>query len=210
MTRATMTEDGLDELIDEMLAQGPAARDANAWKQILHAGNSGERWLARVGKRKAAITQARLVAHRGWLARLLLGLRRGRRRLGAVARTPARATAAPSLLGATLGPTAGDEATGVVELPWGEHRVRPTRVGETVRVEVSGPATVAYVTDEAQGMLPTKAWKLEEGEAPVALVVMASGTRALSTEVADLVERASAAVLVLVEDEGGSDANEET
>ncbi len=171
-TRGTPDALALDRMV--LGTDDPAdAGDRAAWIDLLAAPDAHRAWQRAVDRRAESDRFAAVVIDHSWLAAPLLSARRAMRRAvdrlswpGAEARTTG------SLLAATLGADPPDATT--VAIAPGDHRVLALGLGATLHFDLP-PGTVLRVQtpsglhDLGAGVV---AWRLDEGDAPVALALV--------------------------------------
>lgn len=191
--------DDLDDLVEEILVGGLAAEDGSAWKRLVAEPGGARAWASEVARQKRRARIAALVAGRPWMAQVMLSVRRAARRIARPAFAAGTALIESDVFQASLGSADASSEAASVRVEWGESEILAVPIGATVTVVTDGPSAVWWMTSRDRGPLPTKAWTLEPGEAPVVLAVVHA--REASEELDELLPRHVAALIVLIERE---------
>jgi hypothetical protein len=187
----------IDDVVEEILVGGPAAEDHAAWKRLVAEPGGATAWETAVARQKWQASVASLVSGRPWLAQAMLLVRRAARRLARPLFAPGSAAIRDHMLDATLGPGQPSSDALTVSVDWGGSESMAVPLGATVAVTTDGPSAVWWMTSQGRGPLPTKAWKLELGEAPVVLAIVQS--EETGGDLDELLTRHVAALVVLTE-----------
>ena len=169
-----MTQSPLDTMdIDEILSLKHEADHDRIWQALIEDPEASVLWDRELERRHRIEQVASVAMGRPTLARLfqlVVACRRWGARLPNLAIDLLPET--PQAVG-RLGPTESSRAE-PLRLEWGQVLFRATQVGELVRLtclDGDDGWTVRYVSGDASDALPTRAWRLEPGETPVALIV---------------------------------------
>lgn len=185
--------------LDAILLGEESERTAQAWRRLIEQPGGAQAWAAAVERRARIDRAAAVLARAPWLAPLLRQAGRVKRR-GAGAASALRDVGArwlpgPPVLARAL--DAGDVRT--VAVAWGEATVVHLAVGERIelRLDEDAAASLWSLGEAGAVALPGRAWQLEQGEAPVVLVVTA-GPRGADLDRS--AERATAMAIVVIEE----------
>jgi hypothetical protein len=187
--------------LDALVIGTDEPADQRAWEALVRHPGGAEAWAAAVTRRRHLDLLAGATLGRPWLARAVRAMTGAARRMG---RAPDIALTiehpGTSLMAATLGPGA-EESVEPVRPAWGQIVSVRLRVGEQIALDAGtaqAPVDVRYLCRGEEGPLPSHAWRLESGEAPVLILAFAGETAGLSIARATEEAVACAGVLLLV------------
>ena len=169
--------------IDALLTGSSADGDEQLWTDLVRAAGSGDAWRRAQRVRARLDSLVELTGRFPWVVQPWLAIRATKRfvterlppvRVGGFS---APVTLGLGVLGPDQGPQAPDRS---VTLRWGEVVELRLPVGTTVDVRPPSGTTVApeWRSNKHPQPVPSPAWRLEPGEAPVLVTVEVNGARA--------------------------------
>lgn len=178
-----MSHSTIDALILDALVVGQPLADedgeiaAETWESLVAASSGTRDWQEAIERRRALDQRAQWIQAHPWLAAAWLAIRASIRSASSVRLNNPTAQLEPStdLLTAMLGP-ARASIPRTIELVWGSVVVVPMHLNEIVAIggKPDLPSlTVRFRTKNSEGTLSSGAWRLEPGDAPVLLQVLA-------------------------------------